>query len=605
MGGQVVVLTFQPHPIAVLAPGQAPPLLQSLHDRLARLRDLGVDVAVLQRFTRALRRARARGVRARLPRCATSSCCTSSSATTSTSGATAPGTVETLRALGARYGFARRRRSARSRSARRAGEQHGAPPAARRRATCGARGALLGRPYALRGRVVRGERRGRTLGFPTANLHLRPGLLLPPDGVYAVARAVDGRAAPGVLNIGVRPTFGELRRTIEAHLLDFDGDLYGRWLALELVERLRGERRFAGPDALRAAIAADVARAREVLARAAPAPAPEVARARRVVVGCRPTRPACGSIASSPTLPELGTRSQAKRLIDAGRVRVDGAAAQGGARAARRRARRASTLPPPEPTGVEPEALPLVVLYEDAHLLAIDKPPGMVVHPAPGARRGTVVNALAASPRDARRRRRPRAARHRASARPRHVGRAAGGAHAARRSRGWRGSSASARSRSATSRSCTARSRPARGVDRPADRPPSARAPAHERPARARARGGHALRGRRAASRRDARSAWRPRPGRTHQLRVHLAALGHPIVGDRVYGGARRRARRGGRRGARRLPAAGAARGGARASRIPVSGAPVVVRAPLPRRPRRLLAGCAKPARRRKSPRSA
>jgi riboflavin kinase/FMN adenylyltransferase len=81
-----------------------------------------------------------------------------------------------------------------------------------------------------------------------------------------VRARVDGRSLPAVLNIGVRPTFGVLRRTVEAHVLDFDGDLYGRWLSLELVERLRGEQRFPGIDALRAAIAADVARAREVLA---------------------------------------------------------------------------------------------------------------------------------------------------------------------------------------------------------------------------------------------------------------------------------------------------------------------------------------------------
>ena len=125
---------------------------------------------------------------------------------------------------------------------------------------------LLGRPYALRGRVVAGDRRGRTLGFPTANLHRRPRLLLPPDGVYAVSAAIDGRHVPGVLNIGIRPTFGGARRTVEVHLLDFSGDLYRRWLVVEFVERLRGECAFSGPEALKAAIAADVARARHVLA---------------------------------------------------------------------------------------------------------------------------------------------------------------------------------------------------------------------------------------------------------------------------------------------------------------------------------------------------
>ena len=172
------------------------------------------------------------------------------------------GTAETLRAFGSRFGFGvdvvgpvvtagdgEQVSSTRLRELLAAGDVRGATR-------------LLGRPHALRGRVVVGDRRGRTLGFPTANLHLRPGLLLPADGVYAVTAEVGGRPHPGVLNIGVRPTFGGRRRTIEVHLLDFAGDLYGHWLVVELVERLRGEVSFSGPDALRAAIAADVARAR-------------------------------------------------------------------------------------------------------------------------------------------------------------------------------------------------------------------------------------------------------------------------------------------------------------------------------------------------------
>src|SRR5204862_2895633 len=90
--------------------------------------------------------------------------------------------------------------------------------------------ALLGRAHRLRGRVVAGERRGRTLGFPTANLHVPPRVLVPAHGVYAVRAYGGGDAVPAVVNIGVRPTFGEARRTIEAHLLDWSGDLYGRWL---------------------------------------------------------------------------------------------------------------------------------------------------------------------------------------------------------------------------------------------------------------------------------------------------------------------------------------------------------------------------------------
>jgi riboflavin kinase / FMN adenylyltransferase len=267
VAGQVVVLTFHPHPIAVVAPDKAPPLLQSLHDRLARLRELGVDVTVVQRFTPRFAALEPEafvreflGAHLELLQVVVGY--------NVTFGRGRSGTVETLQALGAQHGFA-----VDAIGAVTVGETQVSSTALRRLIAAGdvrRAGALLGRPFVLRGRVVRGEQRGRTLGFPTANLHQRPGLLLPADGVYAVHVLLEGRAVPAVLNIGVRPTFGTLRRTVEAFLLDYDGDLYGRWLTLELVERLRGEQRFAGPEALRQAIAADVTRAREVLAPADP-----------------------------------------------------------------------------------------------------------------------------------------------------------------------------------------------------------------------------------------------------------------------------------------------------------------------------------------------
>jgi riboflavin kinase/FMN adenylyltransferase len=267
VAGQVVVLTFHPHPIAVVAPDKAPPLLQSLRDRLTRLRELGVDVVVVQRFTPRFAALDPEAfvrdflaVHLELLHVVVGY--------NVTFGRGRTGTVETLQELGARYGFAVDEVGPVT-----VGEAQVSSTALRRLVAAGdvrRAGALLGRPFELRGRVVRGEQRGRRLGFPTANLHQRPGLLLPADGVYAVRAVLDGRPVPAVLNIGVRPTFGRLRRTIEAFLLDFDGDLYGRWLTLELIERLRGEQRFAGAEALRQAIAADVARAREVFGRADP-----------------------------------------------------------------------------------------------------------------------------------------------------------------------------------------------------------------------------------------------------------------------------------------------------------------------------------------------
>jgi riboflavin kinase/FMN adenylyltransferase len=120
---------------------------------------------------------------------------------------------------------------------------------------------FLGAPFALRGEVVHGDRRGRTLGFPTANLIPDESLVCPGHGVYA-ARA-DGDCA--AVNVGVRPTFGTGRSVlIEAYLLDQDVDLYGRQLTIEFLERLRGERRFQSADALAEQMHDDVKRTREL-----------------------------------------------------------------------------------------------------------------------------------------------------------------------------------------------------------------------------------------------------------------------------------------------------------------------------------------------------
>ncbi len=127
--------------------------------------------------------------------------------------------------------------------------------------------ALLGRPYSLVGPVVHGQQLGRTIGFPTANLEPPPRRLVPRSGVYAALAHVDGIVQLAAVNIGTRPTVDDSARLlIEAHLLDFAGDLYGLSLRLDLVARLRDERRFGGLDALTAQLGRDVADARSVLA---------------------------------------------------------------------------------------------------------------------------------------------------------------------------------------------------------------------------------------------------------------------------------------------------------------------------------------------------
>ncbi len=127
---------------------------------------------------------------------------------------------------------------------------------------------LLGRPYRLEGTVVRGEGIGRTLGFPTANLRLHEEKMVPADGIY-VARAIYAdQMMPGAVSIGARPTFGGQQRVLEAYLLDFEGELAGRELAVELLEWLRPQVKFDSPRQLALAMRQDVAAVRERLATA-------------------------------------------------------------------------------------------------------------------------------------------------------------------------------------------------------------------------------------------------------------------------------------------------------------------------------------------------
>jgi len=128
---------------------------------------------------------------------------------------------------------------------------------------------LLGRPFSLRGPVVRGAERGKTLGFPTANIGVSGDLALPPFGVY-VTRAIVGEGQyPSVTNIGLRPTFEANERAVEVHVLDFEGEVYGRELRIELLHRLREERRFSGPEELAEQISRDVEEARRLFRREA------------------------------------------------------------------------------------------------------------------------------------------------------------------------------------------------------------------------------------------------------------------------------------------------------------------------------------------------
>jgi len=126
-------------------------------------------------------------------------------------------------------------------------------------------GEFLGRHFSLKGQVSKGDSRGKTLGFPTANIVPEQGQALPADGVYAVRVHVDGRTYHAVANIGLRPTFGSEERLLETHLLGFNGDLYGQEIEIEFIDRLRDEIRFPDAEELKSQMARDAERAGELL----------------------------------------------------------------------------------------------------------------------------------------------------------------------------------------------------------------------------------------------------------------------------------------------------------------------------------------------------
>ncbi len=123
----------------------------------------------------------------------------------------------------------------------------------------------LGRPFRLSGTVILGDRRGRTLGFPTANLEIWDQILVPGRGVYATTAYVGSQRYAAATNIGVRPTVDGQNLRVEPHLLDFDGDLYGQEITLEFIARIRPEKKFDGLDHLKAQISKDVALVREII----------------------------------------------------------------------------------------------------------------------------------------------------------------------------------------------------------------------------------------------------------------------------------------------------------------------------------------------------
>ncbi|MBI2761003.1 MAG: bifunctional riboflavin kinase/FAD synthetase [Chloroflexi bacterium] len=258
-----VVLTFHPAPVSVLRPDVRISYITTLEERLELLRGLGVDEVGRLTFTSDLAQVSAsdfvRGLRDELdirllvggPDLSV--------------GRAREGTVEWLKAHEAELGVAVETVAFIVDGDRKMGST--AIREALGRGDVESVGQVLGRPFALHGPVVHGAHRGRTIGFPTANIAIGADLAVPAFGVY-VSRVHVGEASyNAVTNIGRRPTFDDGPPTIEAHLLDFDGDLYGHLLRLELLSRLRGEVKFSGIDELVAQIRRDVEATRKYFGR--------------------------------------------------------------------------------------------------------------------------------------------------------------------------------------------------------------------------------------------------------------------------------------------------------------------------------------------------
>lgn len=259
-----VVMTFDPHPPRVVRPDKAPALLMTTSQKLEAIGEAGVQGAAIVRFTLEL----SRWDPETFVQTVLVDWLRVSEVWVGANflfGRERAGTFSMLRALGGRFGF-----NAEKIDPVRYKDFVVSSTRIRRLITEGRvdeAGALLGRQYFIDGTVVAGAQRGRTIGFPTANLET-PNELLPPYGVYATTTSLDGIIYPSVTNIGIRPTVDQSGRvTIETHIFDLERDIYGASVRVGFVQRLRDEMKFESLDVLKAQIADDCARARVLFER--------------------------------------------------------------------------------------------------------------------------------------------------------------------------------------------------------------------------------------------------------------------------------------------------------------------------------------------------
>lgn len=259
--GTALVITFFPHPLKVLHPDRAPRLITNLEDRIERMECCGIDRVLClpfneefagwdaERFVREIL-VQKLGIRKVLV------------GEDFRFGKNREGGTNFLKKRGQLYGYTVRKidpvrvdgmeiSSTRVRQSIQEG---------RVRETT----AMLGRPYNISGTVVTGDKRGRTLGYPTANLATEAELL-PPNGVYAVRVVLGEESRLGVASLGIKPTFSGKQYSIEAHIFDFDRDIYGKFMRMEFIERIREERSFPDAHALVEQIDLDARQARQLL----------------------------------------------------------------------------------------------------------------------------------------------------------------------------------------------------------------------------------------------------------------------------------------------------------------------------------------------------
>ena len=259
VGAMPTVITFDPHPRAVLHPASAPPLLQTFDQKIEAFGVLGIEQTIVIRFTKEFARIAAEEflrdvIRDRLQ--AREVYLGSGFAF----GRNREGTIDLLKEVSGRLGFgAEEVPEVRLRGQRISSSKIRELLAAGR---VGLARRMLGRPYGVEGRVVRGRERGRTLGFPTANLHPQ-NRVIPRAGVYVTATLIEGTWRRSVTNVGTRPTFetGATAPSIETYVMDWHGDLYGDVVRVRFLHWLRAERKFEAVEDLKRQIDRDIARA--------------------------------------------------------------------------------------------------------------------------------------------------------------------------------------------------------------------------------------------------------------------------------------------------------------------------------------------------------